>query len=164
MHAPVAHPIRGAERTEMVAGVAGEDGLVQFRRADFDALKIEWADFFTRAAANAAEDLKTIEPRYVRNKEKVIEYAALKSDRPIVSSAVLAPRFLALFRETLGERVLLVAPSRYTAFVFPALASNYRDYWPMVFEAFRATAFPVSLEVFEVSEAGLRAVGIYVEP
>jgi hypothetical protein len=60
--------------------------------------------------------------------------------------------------------VLLVVPNRSTAFVFPALAGNHRDYWPMVFEAYRATPFPVSIEVFELSARGLRAVGAFQEP
>jgi hypothetical protein len=34
----------------------------------------------------------------------------------------------------------------------------------MVFEAFRATAYPVSVEVFEVSADGMRAIGVYEEP
>ena len=34
----------------------------------------------------------------------------------------------------------------------------------MVFEAFRATAWPVSVEVFEVSADGFRAVGVYQDP
>jgi len=77
---------------------------------------------------------------------------------------VLAPKFLEMFKDTLGEKVLLVVPNRFTAYVFPALASNYEEYWPMVFEAYRQTAWPVSVEVFEVSVDGFRAAGIYREP
>jgi len=106
------------------------------------------------AAQTAAVDLATLTPRYERNRKQVIQYAELKSDRPIVASAVLAPKFLDLFKDTLGEKVLLVVPNRFAAYVFPALASNYQDYWPMIFEAFRATAWPVSVEVFEVSGKG----------
>jgi hypothetical protein len=94
----------------------------------------------------------------------VIQYAELKSERPIVASAVLAPKFLEMFKDTLGEKVLLVVPSRFKAYVFPALASNYQDYYPMVFEAYRGTAWPISVEVFEVSAEGMRAVGVYKEP
>ncbi len=34
----------------------------------------------------------------------------------------------------------------------------------MAFTAYRETAWPVSVEVFEVSAAGFRAVGVYQEP
>jgi hypothetical protein len=34
----------------------------------------------------------------------------------------------------------------------------------MVLEAYKATPYPVSREVFELSANGLRAVGVYEEP
>ena len=125
---------------------------------------IELARFAARARENAGADLAGLKPRYVRNRKKVIEYAELRSEKPVVAGAVLAPKFLALFRETLGEKVLVVVPNRFTAFVFPALASSYEDYAPMVLEALRATAWPVSVEVFEISAEGVRCVGRYGEP
>jgi hypothetical protein len=112
----------------------------------------------------AAADLAALKPRYERNRKQVIEYAELVSDRPIVASAVLAPKFLDLFRDTLGEKVLLVVPNRFHAYVFPALASNYQDYYPMVDEAYHDTAWPISIEVFEVSTEGFRAIGVYRTP
>lgn len=164
MRPPVANPVTGSERTLYAAGALHDGSLDTFSVAEFAALKLEWHDFALRAQANAAADLATLTPRYVRNRRNVIEYAALESPRPIVASAVLAPGLLALFTETLGETVLLVVPNRSTAFVFPALAGNHRDFWPMVFAAYRATPFPVSVEVFECSAKGLRAVGIFEEP
>jgi len=100
----------------------------------------------------------------VRNRNKVIEYAQFRSDRPIVASAVLAPGFLNLFRDTLGEKVLLIVPNRYTAYVFPSLVNNIEDYSPMVIRGFRDSAYPVSVEVFEVTARGVRSVGIFEEP
>ena len=164
MRPPVANPVAGSERTLLTAGRLVNGALVTFTVPEFAALKIEWAEFFSQASAGAAADLATLKPRYVRNRRKVIEYAALESDRPVVASAVLAPGFRALFAETLGETVLVVVPNRSTAYVFPALAGDHRDYWPMVFAAYRATPYPVSVEVFELSAAGLRAVGVYEEP
>lgn len=164
MRPPVANPVEGSERTLFAAGALRDDELVTFGSADFSALKMSWADFQAQARKNAAADLRTLKPRYVRNRKNVIEYAALESTHPLVASAVLAPKFLELFADTLGEKVLLVVPNRSTAYVFPALAGNHRDYWPMVFAAYRATPYPVSIEVFELSAAGLRAVGVYEEP
>jgi hypothetical protein len=164
MRPPVANPVPGSERTLYAAGALRDGMLSTFSVAEFSALKMEWRDFMTRAQTNSVADLAMLTPRYVRGRRKVIEYAVLESTRPIVASAVLAPGLLALFTETLGETVLLVVPNRSTAFVFPALAGKHRDYWPMVFAAYRATPFPVSVEVFEVSAQGLRAVGIFEEP
>ncbi len=164
MSPPIANPVVGSERILFTAGTLQDGMLTTYTVAEFAALKMDWPEFMARAQRNAAADLATLKPRYVRNRRQVIEYAALESDRPIVASAVLAPGLLGLFAETLGESVLLVVPNRSTAFVFPALAGNHRDYWPMIFEAYRATPYPVSVEVFELSAKGLRAVGVYREP
>lgn len=163
-HAPVANPIPGAERTEWVAGFRGDDGLAYFSKQEFEGLKTTAEAFAKRARENAETDLQTLTPAYTRNRKKVIEYAELHSDQPIVASAILAPGFLKLFKDTLGEKVFVIIPNRFTAYVFPALASNYLDYAPMVFTAFGETAWPVSTEVFEVSGHGVKSAGHFERP
>ncbi|HEX8310675.1 MAG TPA: hypothetical protein VF614_05110 [Chthoniobacteraceae bacterium] len=164
MKRAVTFPIKGAQKTALAPVTVTEGEYVFPSREQFEALSIDREGIERVAAPVAEEELKKLEPRYVRDKRKVIEYAELASEEPIVANAVLAPSFLSLFTKTLGEKVLLVVPSRYKAYVFPAAASRYQEYWPMVFEAYRATAFPVSVEVFEISDNGMRAVGIYEEP
>jgi hypothetical protein len=159
MHTPIALPIDGAQRTEIAFGTLGEDGLEPFAKGAVEAN----GELFVAAREAAAADLATLAPRYVRDRRKVIQYAELSSMRPIVASAVLAPKFLAQFHNTLGDSVLVVVPSRYTAFVFPQLASRYQEYYPLVFEAYRATAYPVSVELFEFSVRGIRAMGVFDE-
>ncbi len=163
MHAAVTAPIPGSERTEIAAGIRDEKGDAYLLRAQFDEVKAGWKAFLAKARMNADADLATMTPVYVRDKKQVIEYATLSSDQPIVGSAVFAAKFLDLFKDTLGDKLLVVVPSRYKAFIFPKLASHYDEFSPMVFEAYRATPFPVSVEVFEVSAAGWRAAGVYEE-
>ena len=163
-HAAVALPIAGAERTELCAGFMEEAGPRAMAREELAAMGIEMAQFAARARENLAADLAGLKPRYERNRKRVIEYAELHSERPVVAGAVLAPKFLALFKDTLGEKVLVVVPNRFTAYVFPALAGTHGDYAPMVLAALRATAWPVSAEVLEVSAQGVRCVGRYAEP
>jgi hypothetical protein len=162
--APVTLPIAGAERTVVCAGFLDEEGLRPLQRAELAAMGIGMDRFAGRARENARVDLAGLQPRYERNSKKVIEYAELRSERPIVTSAVLGPKFLQLFRDTLGEKVLVAVPNRFTAFVFPALAGRSEEYGPMVRAALAATAWPVSVELFEVSAAGVRCVGRYAEP
>ncbi len=162
--APVTLPIAGAERTELCAGFSTEEGLRAMTREELAGMGIEMARFAARARENAGADLARLKPRYVRNRKGVIEYAELRSEQPVVAGAVLAPKFLALFKDTLGEKVLVVVPNRFTAFVFPALSGNHADYAPMVLVALRATAWPVSVEVMEVGKEGVRCVGRYAEP
>ena len=160
MRAPVVLPIAGAQRTEIALGRLTADGLEAFAKTD--SVTVEKS--FAAGRDNAAADLATLKPRYVRDRHKVIQYAELHSTQPIVASAVLAPKFLPLFKDTLGDSVLVVVPSRYTAFVFPQLATHYQEYYPMVFAAYGETAYPVSVEVFEFSASGIRAVGVFDRP
>jgi hypothetical protein len=164
MHREVVFEIPHAQRTVFApAQRAGNEYLFPTRQ-QFTALNLDWSKVRTVAAAGADADLASLEPRYVRDGKKVIRYAELRSDRPIVASAVLSAKFLALFKDTLGDKLLVAVPNRFTAFVFAPLASNYQQYTPMVYEAYRATAFPVSVELFELSAEGLKAIGSYEEP
>ena len=163
-HSPVATPVTGAKATWIAAGTLRADELAGLSASAFAALGISWEQFFARARENGAADLAGLKPRYERDAKKVIVYAALESEKPVVASAVLAPKFLAMFKDTLGDKLLVVVPNRFTAFVFPRLASHYAEYAPMVFRAYRATAWPVSVEVFEVSADGWRGFGAYEEP
>lgn len=160
MRAPATLPIRNAERTEIAFGRWTGDGLQPFARGECEPSP----ELLAAAAANAAADLAVLHPRYARDRRKVIQYAELSSTQPIVASAVLAPKFLRLFKDTLGDAVLVVVPNRYTAYVFPQLASHYQDYYPMVFEAYHETAYPISVELFEFSPEGIRAVGVFERP
>jgi hypothetical protein len=164
MHRDVEWEIPGAERT-VVAPIVTDGGDYLFpSKKIWDQFHLTREEIERRAAANAAADLSTLRPRYERNSKKVIEYAELTSDRPIVASAVLAPNFLDLFRDTLGDKVLVVVPNRFTAYVFPALASDYADYYSMVYETYHQTAWPISLELFQVSKQGWQAMGVYARP
>lgn len=164
LRAPVTSPIPSAQRTELVAGslVGGE--LQALPKEVFTTLGVEWEKFAEQARQNATADLASLKPRFERNARKTIVYGALESEKPLVASAVLAPGFLDLWKDTLGEKVLVVVPNRNTAFVFPHIASDYQSYYPMVFRAYRDSAHPVSVEVFEVSKSGWTCIGIYQEP
>ena len=165
MRAAVSAPIVGAKRTVLAGGVLSADGsLAPFAPGKLEKLGLAWPDFYRKARINASADLAQLKPRYERDSRKVIVYAALESERPIVASAVLAPEFLEGFKEIFGEKVLVVVPSRFAAFVFPYLASEYQQFSPMIFRAFRETAWPVGVEVFEVGVNGWRCIGAYAEP
>jgi hypothetical protein len=164
MRAPVTAPIPGARRTELAAGALTADGLATTPKAEFEQLGVTWSEYLAQARENAAADLPELTVEYTRNRNKVIQYATLRSERGLLPAMLLTPKFLAQFEETLGPTILLVIPNRFTAFAFPKLVSNYRDYSTSVLDAYRATSYPVSLEVFELSKEGLQAVGVYADP
>jgi len=160
----VSHPIAGSTRAVLVPALLKEDGPACMSQTEFDALGVDWKTFLEAARANASDELKKLTPAYTRDRKKVIEFATLTSDSPLVASTILSPDFLKLFADTLGPKVIVVVPDRYTVYVFPVLASRYQEYLSMVSDTYRATSYPVSMEAYELSDQGLKTVGVYQEP
>jgi hypothetical protein len=157
-------PIPGSKRAELTP-VLWENGEIVFpKKAEFDTLNVDMKTILQLARQNASDELKKLKPVFIRNRKKVIEFATLTSDSPLTASVVLSPDFLKMFDETLGPKVIVAIPNRFTVYVFPALASSYRDYSAMVSEAYRSTSYPVSMEAYEVSADGLKTIGLYEEP
>jgi hypothetical protein len=161
MKAPVTAPIAGAQKSELAAAITGETGPEVLTREQFAGLKVDWQAFATRAQTNADADLAALKIDYVRDRKKVITYAVIKSARALAASAVLAPGFPALFKDAFGDKLLVAVPNRTTAYIFPRLASAYQEYAPLILEAYHATPYPVTTEVFELSKDGMKAVGLY---
>ena len=161
MGAPVFSPVENAQRTVRVAGRWDGTQLVAFTRKNLGPLNLQWPAFEAKARPANSKDFKKLQVSFKRDKRMVIEYAELFSAEGLVSSAVLAPEFGERFEDTLGEVLLLVVPSRSRAFVFPQLASDVSRYSNLVWNAYRETAYPVSVELFEWRKGVLRAVGLF---
>ncbi|MEK0445127.1 MAG: hypothetical protein RLZZ399_448 [Verrucomicrobiota bacterium] len=151
----------GAERTVIAGGRWDGEELRAFSKKEWEALGVDWATFEKEARRQSVRDWEGVEIRLERDKRKVIQFAELRSKQPLVASAVLAPGFGERFADTLGDRLWVVVPNRFQAFVFPKLAGAYEKYAGMVLQSYAATAYPVSLEVLEWSRDGWRAVGIF---
>jgi len=160
----VSYPIAGSQRAVLVPAIVKDGEPVCLSQKEFNALGVDWKTFLQAAQENASEDLKKLTPDYIRNRKKVIESASLTSESPLTASVILSPDFLKMFADTLGPKLIIAIPNRYTIYVFPALASHFQDYSPMVYEAYRATSYPVSMEAYELSAEGLKTIGIYQEP
>ncbi len=164
MKAAATAPLPGAVKTELAAGRIGADGLEPCSAAEWAALNVPWETFAAAARKNAVADLAGLKPRFERDRRGSILYAELRAERPIVAAAVLAPDFLEKWADTLGEKVVVVVPNRSVAYIFPRLASEWPAYAPMALRAYRETAHPVSVEVFEVGPEGWRCLGAYEAP
>ena len=164
MRPDVSWAIPHAQRTVYAAAYVRDGEPVYFSRKEFDDLGLEWDRFESQARANGTADLKGLKPEYARDKRNVIEYAEIKSEKPLAAAVVLAPKFLDLFSGIFGTTVLVAIPNRHTIYVFPKLASDYQDYAPMILDAYHDALNPVSTEVFELGPHGMRAIGIYEQP
>lgn len=158
---PAHSAVSGAQGTVFAAGFWDGSQLVSFARSQWAELGREWGAFESIAKRNAAADLAGVSVRYQRDKRRVIEFAELYSEQPLVASAVLAPGFGARFADTLGEVLFVAVPSRYRAFVFPQHGRDSSTYADMVWAAYRETAYPVSVELFEWRAGRFQAVGVF---
>jgi hypothetical protein len=163
---PVAYaPVTAARKTVVAAGKVDEAGeLVAFSQEAWSELKVGWVDFWKQATRNAAEDFRKAEVRFERDAKQVIRYAEVVSREGRASALVFAPGFATHFEETMGESFLLAVPSRYQCFVFPKLVGDVSRYAALVTNAYRASAYPVSLELFECEKGGIWAAGFFERP
>ncbi len=156
--------IPGALKTELAAARETAVGdLAYLTQADFEALGIDWKTFQAKSAPAASALLAGLKPEWIRDRNQVIECAILRAERPAddITPVILAPDFLKRFTPIFGRKILIAVPDRRTLFLFPRLASRYQDYADRVVGIYRKSDVPVSREVFELSDAGLRAIGEY---
>jgi hypothetical protein len=153
--------VPGAQGTVFAGGFWDGAQLVPFARSQWAALALSWEGFESAARGKAGGDLAGVSVRFERDKRRVIQFAELSSEQPLVASAVLAPGLGARFSDTLGEVLLLAVPSRYRAFVFPQHGRDPSQYAGMVWAAYRESAYPVSIELFEWRNGRIKAVGAY---
>jgi hypothetical protein len=160
----VSYPIQGSQRAQLVPARFSEGDVTCMSFKEFKALGVDWKAFLQAATENASADLKKLTPEYTRDRRNVIEFATIVSESPLTAASILSPDFLKLFEETLGSKIIVVIPNRYTIYAFPVLASHYQEYTSMIYDAYHATAWPVSMEAYELSEQGLKTVGLYQTP
>lgn len=159
MDPEVSFPISGARNTVLVPGYMDDGDPTYFSKKDWVTLGLTWDSFRAKAAGNATE--KKFRAALVRDPNQVVEYAAITSDDPLTATMILSPDFLKKFKDVFGPTILVAIPNRFTVYVFPGQASEYKAFAPMVLQAYQDSAYPVSLEVFEISEDGMRAVGAF---
>ena len=160
----VSFPIEGAKSTVLAPARMGEFGVEFSTVADWVGAGLKEDAVRNMSRTIATEWLKHVKPRLVRNRKKVVEYAVLQSDKLPVSVTVFAPEFWKQFEDVFGPKMAVVIPNRQTVFVFPGVAVDYSEFAPLIIEAWRSSAPKASLEVFELSETGLKAVGRFEEP
>lgn len=156
-------PIDGAKNTVLAAARLDEFGASFATEDDWKKDGVVDAVLLANARAAGAEWLKQLQPELVRGPDKVVNYARLASDKIPVAATVLTPEFTKQFEAIFGPKFLVVIPNRHTVFIFPALAGKHQQYAGTVLAAWRSGAPRVSLEVFEMTGKGPRAVGTFAE-
>jgi hypothetical protein len=161
MHYEASWPIDGAERTVLVPARYVNGEVLPLKSDDIVTLGATRDTILASALKAASEVLATLTPRFVRDENKVIQCAVLESASPLTASAVLAPEFGTLFRETLGPDILVAIPNRFRIFVFPRGAPAFQRFSEIVIAEYDSSSYPVSKELFTLRKGKLTAVGYY---
>src|SRR5687768_14451342 len=85
MRVPTAQAIPAAEKTVLVPGRLENGQLTAFSKVEWEKLGVSWEEFLKRAQTNAAAEVAALKPEYERDRKKVITYATIKAEEPIVS-------------------------------------------------------------------------------
>ncbi|HEY5741539.1 MAG TPA: hypothetical protein VIS99_03280, partial [Terrimicrobiaceae bacterium] len=156
-----AWPIAGAERTVLVPARFVNGEVLPLQHNEVLNLRASRDEILASAPKAAAEVLAGLTPRFLRDKNRVIQYAVLESESPLTASAVLAPDFSSLFSDTLGPDVLVAIPNRFRIFVFPRGTQAYQRLSELIIAEYDSSTYPVSKELFTVRNGRLSAVGSY---
>jgi hypothetical protein len=158
----VAKPISGARSTVVVAGRETRLGGVRvLSRAEFEGLGMSWAAYERKAAEAADRVFATLKPEVTRDAKGFARFAVVKGKSHLTASTVLAPKFYAAFRQTMGDDLVVLIPDRFTVYVFPRPMGEYKDWGKRILREYAEATYPVSVEVLLLNRGGLSALGSF---
>ena len=156
----VRRKIDGSERT-ILALVRVRDGEIYGAEGGHERiLDMAMKKIHEEAVQTAREVLSSIKPRFVRDKNEVIQYAVIESDNPLTASCVLAPGFAEKFAGTLGPDLLVALPNRYQLLVFSRQDQAFAMMGEYIISGYLGSNYPVSREIFSLENGKLRSLGV----
>lgn len=156
----VRRKIEGSDRT-VLALVRVTDGEIFGAEGGHDRIMdLAMKTIDPDAERTAAGVFAAIAPRFVRDKNGVIEYAALESKNPLTASCVLAPGFAEKFADTLGPDLLVALPNRYQLLVFSRQDQAFQKIGEYIISGYLGSNYPVSREIFSLQNGKLRSLGV----
>ena len=156
-----AQDLPGSKLTVLCPAREDALGLNRLSDEEFKATGLTWAQFLKQAAAAAAAHLKTLKPDIHRDAKGHAQYAILKSDSHLTASVILCPEFHAQFKDTFGEKLVVLVPDRFTVYIFARSFGGFQDMGPDILEKFADSTWPCSQEAFEVTATGLKCLGAF---
>jgi len=129
------------------------------KEKNYDSAPLTLQSLIDEARAEAAKLLASATITYERDGRGVIKYAVITSNYPRTAACVLAPGFREKFHETIGPDPAVLIPNRFTVYVFPRCMAPLAELSERVFVEYRGSAYPVSREIFEVTQDGLIGIG-----
>jgi hypothetical protein len=159
MRPPIMEPIPDAERAIRTVGRWHAEELTAVSPGEWEAWQAlpENGEKIRAHLEALLEETRVIT---MRDEAQVIQALVLDGERMDTCALLFHRGLVRRFEDILGPEFFVAVPSRFRLYLFPKLATEVQTFAPMVLSDFRATAYPVSPEVFEVSLEGIRAVGL----
>jgi hypothetical protein len=153
-------PIEGSQRTVLAIARIVNGETQPLTREEKKSVHMTYPMIREQALQTASEVYKRMKPTFVRNKNQVIQYAAIESDDPLTASCVLAPEFAAAFEKTLGPDLLVAMPTRNQVLVFSKQDDVHLRLAERIIDAYLSSNHPVSREIFALENGNLRSLGL----
>ncbi|RFC50642.1 MAG: hypothetical protein DVB22_001952 [Verrucomicrobia bacterium] len=157
----LAKPIPGARLTVLIPAREDDLGLVHLSKEEFAATGLSWDRFRRDAEAAAARHLRSLTPIIQKNEAGDPLYATLRSKSHLTASTFFCKEFHVQFRKPFGDQLVVLAPDRFTLYIFPRNFSGFQEFGKRVIDEYQKSTWPCSLEAFEVSSEGVRGIGSF---
>jgi hypothetical protein len=157
----LAKPIPGARLTVLIPAREDDLGIVHLSKEEFAATGLSWDKFRRDAEAAAARHLRSLTPIIEKNEAGEPLYATLRSKSHLTASVFFCKEFHSQFRKPFGDQLVVLAPDRFTLYVFPRNFSGFQEFGKRVVDEYQKSTWPCSLEAFEVSSEGVRGIGSF---
>lgn len=154
--------VKGAKMTALVPGKETRLGGVRYYTAEeFEALGVGWTGFTRRAEVTATRVLATLKPEVTKDSKGFVTSAVLRGKSHLTAGVVLSPKFYEMFRQSMGDDLVVLIPDRFTVYVFPRPMGEYKALGPRILEAYAEATYPVSYEVLLLNKDGLSVLGSF---
>ncbi|MFM7181634.1 MAG: hypothetical protein ACKO2G_09245 [Verrucomicrobiales bacterium] len=158
---PVWELLPGAKEIGVSVGRLDKKGEPVFLKPD--ELKLLGKDL--EAARKAAmpgieQRLEGLKPKKVLAPDgKTSTHSIYHSKDPLTASIILTPKLWERHKEEYGESLLAIVPDRYTVVIVRADAEILEARAALLLGIFEKSIYPISLEVLQVREDGIRVIG-----
>ncbi len=152
-------PIPTARETGYMAARFVHGQIKPYTRSEFRKLRIPWKEFFKKGKAAAARHLEAMKPAYYRDTNKTITHCIVETASPLTASTILTSEFFERFEPAMGPKFYVAVPDRNTVFIFPKSNQSLGGLQDIVIDTYKVANYPASLELFELSEDGIRVIG-----
>ncbi|MCX6959456.1 MAG: hypothetical protein NTW91_04045 [Verrucomicrobia bacterium] len=156
---PVSRFLPGSRKTLIFPADIDHDNRVLPLASSGRLFSTSWDSFLKKAQERSSLLLATLNPAMIRDSRGVIQMAVITNDSPLTASCILLPGFLKRFSAIFGPELIVAVPARNKIYVFPKLANQLPSMTETIRDDYLISPQPVSTELFELSNKGIRAIG-----